>query len=240
VVGRCRGRGVAGWRDETAASTLRRKAAKDAGVTLPYDLLLASASPRRLDLLQSVGLRPWVQPADIDESPRADERPADYVRRIALDKANAALAARSAEHAGLPLLAADTIVTIDRRILGKPTGAEDAVAMLRTLAGRRHDVTTAYHIIAGETRVERAVTTSVNIRLIAEGEIAAYIASGEWEGKAGGYAIQGIAAIFATDIKGSFTNVVGLPLAEVVADLRAVGGLPGWPPAAFGVEARSA
>lgn len=209
-------------------------------MTLPYDLVLASASPRRLDLVKSVGLRPLVQPADIDETPQAAERPGDYVRRIASEKASAALAARDPAHATLPLLAADTIVSIDGRILGKPNGPEDATAMLRTLAGRRHEVTTAYHIVHGTSRVERAVSTAVSFRLLAEPEIAAYVASQEWQGKAGGYAIQGIAAIFTTEIKGSFTNVVGLPLAEVIADLRAVGALPGWPPAGFGAEGRSA
>ena len=109
--------------------------------------------------------------------------------------------------------------------------------MLRRLAGRRHDVVTAYRVQRGAAVAERAVTTVVNFRLLAPEEIAAYVASGEWRGKAGGYAIQGIAALFATEIRGSITNVVGLPLAEVVADLRAVGGLPNWPPPGFGGNA---
>jgi septum formation protein len=197
------------------------------------DLVLASASPRRAELLARVGLRFVVRPADIDESPRPDERPGDYVVRMASEKASAAAARTEEALAQLPLLAADTIVVLDRRILGKPSGPEEAAEMLGRLAGRRHEVTTAYRIVRGATAVERAVTTLVNFRLLSPAELAAYLASGEWQGKAGAYAVQGIAALFATELRGSFTNVVGLPLAEVVADLRAVGGLPGWPPPSF-------
>jgi septum formation protein len=202
-------------------------------VTTTADLVLASASPRRAELLARVGLRCELCPADIDEAPLPDEKAADYVRRMAAEKTTAALALLPPALAGLPLLAADTIVVIDRRILGKPSGPEEAAEMLQRLAGRRHEVTTAYRIVRGETVIERSISTSVSIRLIAPDELAAYIASGEWQGKAGAYAIQGIAALFATDVRGSITNVVGLPLAEVVADLRAAGALPGWPPAGF-------
>ena len=106
--------------------------------------------------------------------------------------------------------------------------------MLRRLSGRRHEVITAYHILHRGTALARAVTTVVTFRLLSPAEIEAYVASGEWRGKAGGYAVQGIAALFATELRGSLTNVIGLPLAEVVADLRAAGALPGYPPAAFG------
>ena len=109
--------------------------------------------------------------------------------------------------------------------------------MLGQLAGRRHEVITAYRIQRASAATERAVSTTVKFRLLASEEIAAYIASGEWQGKAGGYAIQGIAAVFTSEIRGSFTNVVGLPLAEAVADLRALGGAPRWPPPGFGVSA---
>jgi len=120
----------------------------------------------------------------------------------------------------------------------------EARAMLGRLAGRRHDVTTAYRIWHGRLGpggaarvIDRAVTTQVSFRLIQPAEIDAYAASSEWQGKAGGYAVQGIAAVFTTELRGSHTNVIGLPLAEVVADLRAAGGLAEFPPAAFGVAA---
>jgi septum formation protein len=202
------------------------------------DLILASASPRRAELLARVGLRLRVMPADVDETPRADEPAIEYARRVSAEKL-AAVAARleNQPEAGLPLLAADTVVVLDRAILGKPAGAEEAAEMLGRLAGRRHDVVTAYRVQRGPAMAERAVTTAVSFRLLAPDEITAYIESGEWRGKAGGYAIQGIAALFATEIRGSITNVVGLPLAEVVADLRAVGGLPHWPPPGFGGNA---
>jgi septum formation protein len=199
------------------------------------DLILASASPRRAELLARVGLRLRVLPADVDETARTDEAAGEYARRVCADKL-AAVAARleGLPEAGLPLLAADTVVVLDRAILGKPSGPEQAAEMLRRLAGRRHEVMTAYRVQRGTAVAERAIVTSVSFRLLAPEEITAYVDSGEWQGKAGGYAIQGIAALFATDIRGSITNVVGLPLAEVVADLRAVGGLPAWPPRAFG------
>jgi septum formation protein len=133
------------------------------------------------------------------------------------------------------VLAADTIVVAEGQILGKPVDAQDAAGMLRKLAGRRHEVTTAYRVQRAAAVAERAVSTAVTFRLIAPAEVDAYVASGEWSGKAGGYAIQGIAAVFATEIRGSLTNVIGLPLAETIADLHAVGGLTGWPPRGFGV-----
>jgi septum formation protein len=205
-------------------------------VTAAIDVVLASASPRRKELLERLGLRLQVLPAEIDESPQADERPADYVRRMAAEKCAAVLARQDLEP-GLPVLAADTIVVADAQILGKPIDGADAAGMLRRLAGRRHDVITAYRIQRAAAVAERAITTVVSFRLLAPPEIDAYVASGEWQGKAGGYAIQGVAAVFATELRGSLTNVIGLPLAEVVADLQAVGGLPGWPPAGFGAGA---
>jgi septum formation protein len=197
------------------------------------DVVLASASPRRKELLERLGLRLQILPAAIDETPRADERPADYVRRMAAEKC-AAIAAVTGLDPELPVLAADTIVVAAGQILGKPTGPEDAAGMLRRLAGRRHEVTTAYRVQRGRAAAERALSTTVTFRLIAPAEVDAYVAAGEWDGKAGGYAIQGIAAVFASEIRGSLTNVIGLPLAEVIADLQAVGGLGGWPRPAFG------
>ncbi len=202
---------------------------------VPIDLVLASASPRRAELLGRIGLRLQIVPAEIDETPRPEEKPLEYARRMAGEKAQAVHARLPGELAAAPVLAADTIVVVDRRILGKPADAQDARAMLEQLAGRSHEVITAYRIQHREAAAERAVTTTVKFRLLASEELAAYIESGEWQGKAGAYAIQGIAGLFAGEVRGSFTNVVGLPLAEVVADLRALGALAGWPRPGFGV-----
>jgi septum formation protein len=203
----------------------------------PIDLVLASASPRRAELLSRLGLRLGIAPADIDETPRSDERPLPYVRRMAAEKCALSASRLPPEWQALPVLAADTIVVLEGRILGKPLGNEQAAAMLGELCGRRHEVITAYRIQRGAAATERAVSTAVRFRLLGGEEIAAYVISGEWHGKAGGYAIQGIAAAFASEIRGSFTNVVGLPLAEALADLRALGGAPGWPRPGFGVGA---
>ncbi len=199
------------------------------------DVILASASPRRRELLERIGLRLRVEAADIDESPRPGEGAADYVRRMATSKAEAALGSPGTRAAALdiPLLAADTTVIVSGEILGKPADAAEARAMLTRLAGRRHEVTTAYRIHLAGRHIDRAVTTTVAVRLLQPREIDAYVACGEWRGKAGGYAVQGVAAAFVTELRGSLTNVVGLPLAEVLADLRAIGGLGAYPPLAF-------
>jgi septum formation protein len=198
----------------------------------PPDLILASASPRRRELLERVGLRLTVLPTEIDESVRAGEAAADYVRRISVEKAAAAVAALAQQPellATTAVLAADTTVIVDGRAIGKPADEAEARAMLATLAGRRHDVTTAYRIVFGKREADRAVTTAVAFRLLDPRELDAYVAGGEWRGKAGGYAVQGVAAAFVTDLRGSPTNVIGLPLAEVLADLRALGALPRYP-----------
>jgi septum formation protein len=205
--------------------------------TRPADLILASASPRRRELLERLGLVVQIYPVDLDETPRAAERPGEYVRRLAAEKCDAARERLGAEAGDRPILAADTTVVLDGEIFGKPADAAEAGAMLGRLAGRRHEVTTAYRIRRGEVVIDRAIGTAVTFRLLAPAEIEAYVASGEWQGKAGGYAIQGIAALFATELRGSLTNVVGLPLAEAIADLRAAGGLPAFPPAGFGLGA---
>jgi len=206
------------------------------------DLILASASPRRRELLERLGLRLAIAPAEIDESPRADEPPGDYVRRMAVEKVAAAVAVaagaspvagRADAAPALPFLGADTIVIVDGTILGKPRDADDARAMLLRLAGRRHEVTTAYRVCLGARELDRAVTTIVAFRLLDPAELDAYVGSGEWSGKAGGYAVQGVAAAFVTEMRGSPSNVIGLPLAEVLADLRALGALPGYPPKQF-------
>lgn len=200
------------------------------------DLVLASASPRRRELLERLGLRLAVVPADIDETPHTNESARVYVRRVAREKC-VALEARVAAH-GIPdtaaIVAADTTVILDDAILGKPADEAEAAAMLASLSGRRHEVVTAYCICFGGKRIERAVSTEVSFKSIDAAEAAAYVACGEWRGKAGGYAVQGKAAVFVTDVRGSITNVIGLPLAEVVADLRAARALPMYPPAAFG------
>ncbi|MEA2697533.1 MAG: nucleoside triphosphate pyrophosphatase [Myxococcales bacterium] len=202
----------------------------------PVDLVLASASPRRRELLERMGLRLLVLPADVDETPLPGENPADHVRRLAAAKGDAVWARLTpAEREQAAVLAADTIVVVDADILGKPRDEGDARAMLDRLAGRRHTVLTAYQIRRAPDRlVARAVSTAVSFRLLQPAEIDAYLASGEWAGKAGGYAVQGIAAAFVSELRGSHTNVIGLPVAEVIADLLAVEALPGYPPPAFG------
>ncbi|MGF1609320.1 MAG: Maf family protein [Kiloniellales bacterium] len=184
-------------------------------------LVLASASPRRLDLLRQIGLEPdRVEPAEIDESPKAKERPADYARRVAADKA----ASVRARHAGAYVLAADTVVALGRRILPKPEDPETARRCLTLLSGRRHRVIGAVVVLAPDGRsAARLVTTRVRFKRLTEAEIESYLESGEWQGKAGGYAVQGLAAAFIPWIEGSYPNVVGLPLAETLGLLRGLG-----------------
>ena len=186
-------------------------------------LILASASPRRRELLERVGLPLEVRPPDVDETERPGEDPAAYVARIARAKADAAPRAP-----GAWVLAADTTVTIDGAILGKAATPEEAAAMLRRLSGRVHQVMTAFAIAAeaggADRRREAVVVTDVEMIALGEPAIADYVASGEWRGKAGAYAIQGIAAALVREVRGSVTNVIGLPLAEVIAALRELGG----------------
>jgi septum formation protein len=200
------------------------------------DLILASASPRRRELLERLGLLLRIEPVDVDETPAAGEKARAYAQRLAAEKGDAALA--RLETAVLPVLTADTVVVLGDDILGKPANRDEAAAMLRRLAGRRHEVMTAYRAHFAGRMVERVVSTGVTFRSLDPTELRAYLDCGEWQGKAGAYAIQGIAGAFAIEVHGSFSNVVGLPLAEVIADLRALQALPGYPPAAFGVNAR--
>jgi len=192
-------------------------------VTLP--LLLASASPRRRELLERVGVPVEVQPADIDESARDGEAPEAYVARIARAKASAIDRA-----GGRWVLAADTTVTIDGAILGKAETADEAADMLRRLSGRTHRVLTAFVLIGerdGKPCVREGLVASDVVMIdLDAATVADYIASGEWRGKAGAYAIQGIAAALVSAVHGSVTNVTGLPLAEVVAALREAGAPP--------------
>ncbi len=187
-------------------------------------LVLASASPRRRDLLAQVGIHPDVITAtDIDETPLPRELPRACAVRLARAKAEAA----SAGPEDL-VLAADTVVAAGRRILGKPRDAAEAAGFLRLLSGRRHRVITAIALRRPDPArphriVERAVETAVRFKRLSEAEITAYLAGDEWRGKAGGYAIQGRAAAFIPWIGGSYTNVVGLPVAETVALLQGAG-----------------
>lgn len=182
-------------------------------------LVLASASPRRRELLERVGLRIEVRAADIDETPDPDEDPGAYVQRLARDKARAVPRA-----SGEWVLAADTTVTIDGMILGKAETPAEAERMLRLLSGRTHYVTTGFAILGPERVHEGRAVTGVRMQALDDATLADYVASGEWRGKAGAYAIQGIAAAFVLEVEGSVTNVIGLPLAEVLAALREVGG----------------
>jgi septum formation protein len=184
-------------------------------------LVLASASPRRLDLLRQIGLEPdIVAPADIDESRRKDETPAQLALRLARDKANAV----AEQHRGSWVLGADTVVACGRRVLAKAADADAARRTLAMLSGRRHRVHGGVSLIApdGGTRARR-VTTIVSFKRLTGDEIEDYIASGEWRGKAGGYAIQGLAGAFVTSVNGSYFNVVGLPLYETLGLLRGSG-----------------
>lgn len=184
-------------------------------------LILASASPRRRELLSQIGIVPdKIVPADIDESPRPNELPLPYVRRMADEKA----AAIAAMHPQDVILAADTIVALGRRILGKPNDAADAARMLKLISGRRHRVCTAVSVVApGQKKRNRLTETVVQFKPLTEAEISWYLSSGEWEGKAGAYAIQGRAEAFVKTINGSYSGIIGLPMLAVVRLLKAVG-----------------
>ncbi|WP_114966444.1 Maf family protein [Alkalilacustris brevis] len=187
-------------------------------------LVLGSASPRRRDLLAQLGVTPdRIAPADIDETPVRGELPRNYCMRIALEKSRAVDAAEDEL-----VLCADTTVALGRRILGKPSDAGEAAAFLTALGGRRHRVITAVVLRLGARIWQRDVVTAVRMKRLSDNELNAYLASGEWRGKAGGYGIQGRAGAFIPWISGSFTGVVGLPLAETAALLGAAG-YPVWP-----------
>ena len=190
-------------------------------------LVLASASPRRLQLLEQAGIAPdALRPSSVDESVSKGEVPRHIVRRLARAKAEAALKITKSEpeFAKAFLLAADTVVAVGRRVLGKADLEHEAADMLRMLRGRAHRVHTAICLVTPEGRWrERVVETRVRFRNISDQEIGAYLASGEWKCKAGGYAIQGIAGAFVVKLVGSYSNVVGLPLTEVVSLLAGEG-----------------
>lgn len=182
-------------------------------------LILASASPRRLDLLGLIGVVPdAVDPADLDETPQKGERPAAYAARVAAEK-GALVASR---HPGACVLSGDTVVAVGRRILPKTESEEEARACLALLSGRRHRVFSAITLIDGEGRARHRLTdSSVTFKRLERTEIDAYIATDEWRGKAGGYAIQGHAAGLIRAMQGSHSAIMGLPLYETRALLRA-------------------
>lgn len=183
-------------------------------------LILGSASPRRHDLLAQLGLTPdAVTPPDIDETPRKGELPRPYCARLAREKAAAVPGAGPDD----VVLCADTTVALGRRILGKPADAGEAEAFLTALGGRRHQVITAVAVRRGDRVWSRESVSAVKMKRLSDAELNSYLDSGEWMGKAGGYAIQGRAGAFIPWITGSFTGIVGLPLAETAALLAAAG-----------------
>ena len=184
-------------------------------------LILASASPRRRDLLAQIGIVPdAILPADIDEASQRDESPVQTASRLAVEKARAVAALEPDAY----VLAADTVVAVGRRNLGKPTSVDEARRFLKLLSGRRHRVLGGISVIAPDGRVsDRLSTTLVRFKRLSEAEISGYLDTGEWDGKAGGYAIQGLAAAFVPAVSGSYTNVVGLDVAMVRLMLAGLG-----------------
>ena len=190
---------------------------------MSYDsIVLASASLRRSQLLTQIGVRHEPLVADLDEDPLSGEGPADYVQRLARDKALAALAALGGR-TDRPVLAADTTVVLDGRIYGKPSGEQECVTMLMALGGRRHEVMTAIALADGASLRTALNVSHVTFRPLDEQECRRYWATGEPAGKAGAYAVQGLAAVFIARLEGSFSCVMGLPLFETAALLDAAG-----------------
>jgi septum formation protein len=189
-------------------------------------LMLASASPRRAALLSAAGFTFEVRPAGVDERMLPGEAPAAYVRRMALQKSAAAQAEHGAADPGgdLVVLAADTAVVVDGRVLGKPADAGEAREMLECLSGRAHQVLTGVSVRKGAVELGAVETTTVWFSPLAASDIAWYVGSGEGGDKAGGYAIQGLASRFIPRIEGSYSNVVGLPVARVVQLLAELDG----------------
>ncbi|AOY87077.1 septum formation protein Maf [Marinobacter salinus] len=186
-------------------------------------IILASASPRRSELLQQIGVSFRVQPADVDETPETGETPEHYVERLAREKA-LAVAAVAPEAL---VLGSDTSVVLNGVILGKPACADDAIATLRELSGATHQVMTAVAMARGSRCESRLAISDVSFRELSNDEIAAYVASGEPMDKAGSYGIQGLGGIFVRELRGSYSAVVGLPLQETSA-LLADAGYPVW------------
>lgn len=188
---------------------------------LAPQLILASASPRRAELLRQLGFRFLQQPADIDETPFADEAASELVLRLARSKAEACRAA--GVPAGVPVLAADTLVTLGAAIMGKPADRGEGLAMLAQLSGRSHEVLTGVAVATAAGVATCLSRSLVHFRELEPGEAERYWATGEPRDKAGGYGIQGLGGIFVTRLEGSYTGVMGLPLAETELLLRQAG-----------------
>ncbi|CAN7495470.1 Maf-like protein [Rhizobium sp. LjRoot254] len=190
-------------------------------------LILASGSPRRLDLLAQAGITPdKLLPMDLDETPKRAEHPRSLARRLAQEKAEAAFQHVRSDPAwaGSYILAADTVVAVGRRILGKPEYVEEASSALHLLSGRSHWVYTGICLITPQSTTRlKVVETKVRFKRLSTIELKSYLASGDWRGKAGGYGIQGFAGTFIQKLSGSYTAVVGLPLSETVQLLNGEG-----------------
>lgn len=195
-----------------------------------FPILLASSSPRRRQLLEQVGFCVSTHPVDVDETPEQDEPPVAMARRLAMAKAVAAMGtAPTTPKIGI---SADTVVWDDRGALGKPQDDADAERMIGALSGRTHHVTTAYAVFdtrASEVVAEGVATTDVTFRELDAHEVRSYVRTGEGTDKAGAYGIQGLGAVLVRHVRGSYSNVVGLPVGDVVATLRGIGTLHGFP-----------
>ncbi|WP_290702579.1 Maf family protein [Amphritea sp.] len=183
-------------------------------------LILASASPRRLELLQQIGVPCIVNPVDIPEVPGSNEVPSQFVERLAREKAQAGFQKAGADSV---VMGADTVVVSNGRIMGKPTGKDDAIGMLTQLSGNKHQVMTAVAVVDRERILSQVVTTEVSFRNLSRLQCEQYWDSGEPKDKAGAYGIQGLGAVFVVNIKGSYSAVVGLPLAETAVLLESFG-----------------
>lgn len=185
---------------------------------LDYDLILASSSPRRTEILRQIGVRHHIQPAHIEETPRPNETPFDYVQRMASEKAQHIISLRSDR---LPVLGADTCVVCDGNIFGKPSDKNEAMEMLGALSGRSHQVLTAVAMSDAKICSVSISKTEVTFRQLSMQECLNYWTTGEPKDKAGSYGIQGYGAVFVESIKGSYSGVVGLPIEETFALLKA-------------------
>ena len=190
-------------------------------------LVLASGSPRRLQLLAQIGIEPdRLLPVAVDETPKKNELPRNLAKRLAREKAEAAMATLAAEPelAGALVIAADTVVGLGRRCLPKAEAIDEAATCLRLLSGRSHRVYTAIALVTAKGHLrQRLVETRVRFKRLSREDIESYLATGEWRGKAGGYAVQGLAGAFVVKMAGSYSNIVGLPLYETLTLLTGEG-----------------
>lgn len=199
---------------------------------LSAPLILASGSPRRLEILQRLGIACRVRPSDVPEIPRRGEDPGAFAARAATDKVAHALVTLASEGSAPSfVLGADTVVAVDNAILGKPTGDADAAAMLRALSGRWHQVVTGVALgRMGKGMLETStVVTLVAFRRLSDETVQRYVATGEGRDKAGAYAVQGVGSGLVREVRGSYDNVVGLPAVETLDLLQRHGALRGWP-----------